>query len=265
LQEELRNGYKCPVYPPSGLYRSTPLSNSEHLSLEHYITWKQTNSTVIAYEQFAKLLEKATNVPILSLHNARKLASDLTGLKAQKIDICPKSCIAYTGKYASLTQCPFKRDKEICSMPRYQPKKTPRSKDIPKAQMLYLSFNAVIRAMFTNADTSKLLRYRDETLKKVLSLLDQGLAHTRTYSDFADSDVHLHHYRNMGLFHGDRDIAWSLSTDGAQLSVKKQSNTWIVALTLLNLKPELRYKSDNVIIPFIVPGPHGPGDLESFL
>jgi len=55
------------------------------------------------------------------------------------------------------------------------------------------------------------------------------------------------------------------STDGAQLTMKKHSNTWILILILLNLPSELRYRSNNVIINFATPGPNSPGDIESFL
>lgn len=56
----------------------------------------------------------------------------------------------------------------------------------------------------------------------------------RTYSDFADSDVHLHQFAKMGLFQDERDLAFSLSSDGAQLDMKKELNVWIFVLILLN-------------------------------
>ena len=87
----------------------------------------------------------------------------------------------------------------------------------------------------------------------------------RTYSDFGDSNVQGHLYRSMKLFGDGKDVALALSTDGAQLNSKKQSNVWIALLILLNLPPEIQYKTNNTIVTFIVPGPNNPGDLESFL
>ena len=69
----------------------------------------------------------------------------------------------------------------------------------------------------------------------------------------------------MHLFHDSRDIAFALSTDGAQLTMKKQSNTWLMILLILNLPPTIRYKTKNVIISFATPGPNSPADIESFI
>jgi len=87
---------------------------------------------------------------------------------------------------------------------------------------------------------------------------------TQKYSDFGDSRVHMHHYQK-GLFQDARDIALALSTDGAQLTMKKQSNTWLVIVLLLNLPAEIRYKADGPIVAFATPGPKPPGNLESYL
>jgi hypothetical protein len=84
------------------------------------------------------------------------------------------------------------------------------------------------------------------------------------YSDFGDSKIHMHHYTEMNLFQDSRDIAFSMSRDGAQLTMKKQSETWLVMLILLNLPAEIRVKSGQTIICFATPGPHAPGNLESF-
>jgi hypothetical protein len=47
--------------------------------------------------------------------------------------------------------------------------------------------------------------------------------------------------------------------------MKKQSDTWILLLVLLNLPPDVRYKSGNVIIVLATPGPKAPGNIESFI
>lgn len=84
-----------------------------------------------------------------------------------------------------------------------------------------------------------------------------------TYSDFPDGGVHRAHHEHMNLFQELRDIAFAISSDSAQLTMKKQSNIWILILILLNLPPEIHYKSDNVIIALTIPGPSAPGNIES--
>jgi hypothetical protein len=75
----------------------------------------------------------------------------------------------------------------------------------------------------------------------------------------------MHHHQKIGLFQDSRDIALAVSTDGAQLTMKKQSNTWLVIIILLNLPAEIRVRSGNVVECFATPGPHSPGHIESFL
>jgi len=60
------------------------------------------------------------------------------------------------------------------------------------------------------------------------------------------------------------DIAFVFSTDGAQLMMKKHSNTWLLILTILNLPPDIHYKC-GVIINLATPGPNSPGLIEMFI
>ncbi|EGO18369.1 hypothetical protein SERLADRAFT_340148, partial [Serpula lacrymans var. lacrymans S7.9] len=36
-------------------------------------------------------------------------------------------------------------------------------------------------------------------------------------------------------------------------------------LILLNIPPEMRYHSNNIILTMTIPGPHSPGSIESFI
>ena len=134
----------------------------------------------------------------------------------------------------------------------------------PRAQMMCLPVMATIKAMFSNADTSKQLRHRDTCLKQALHLVATAPKAVK-YSDFCDSRVHIHHYQAMDLFQDPRDIAFALSTDRAQLTLKRQSDTWLLILIVLNFPPEMRCKSYHTIYPFAIPGPNPPGNIESYL
>ena len=160
-----------------------------------------------------------------------------------------------------MERCLHIRDGKICGQPRYKPKGRPSAPSKPYAQMMYLPIMATIKAMFANAETSTLLRHRDKCLQEALHLMATA---SGQYSDFGDSQVHRHHYTNMNLFKDPRDVALALSTDGAQLTMKKQSDTWLLILLLLNLPAEIRYKSRYVIITLATPGPKPPGVIESF-
>jgi hypothetical protein len=259
LQRMLTGTYECPVVAPGGLGQQSPLTKSEEISLQHYIAWRQSNGTELAYKLHAKVLQKATQIKILSLHAVKKLALKLSGIRANKYDICPDSCMAYTGEHAAKTKCTFEKKNESCKESRFN------DKGKPQAQMIYVSCFDMIKAMYANAETSTMLRHRDKSLQRAMHMLDKTKDIIKTYSDFGDSNVQDHLHRNMDLFRDPRDVAFALSTDGAQLTMKKQSNIWIAVLIILNLPAEIRYKTNNVIVPFIVPGPQSPGDLESFM
>jgi len=268
LCQDLLNGYKLPP-KPSDPYNLRPLDRQEELSLQHYTAWQNSGGTVKAYSLHAAVLQNATNVEILSLYKVQQLAEFLTRLSPRRIDMCPKSCIAYTGKYSNLSKCPYisTSTKTTCDEPRFKRKgSNPKH---PTAQFTTLPFMATIEALYANADTSRLMRSRDQCLQRVLYLLKtagDAAEAVRTYSDFGDSYVHVNiHYEQAGLFKDPRDCALALSTDGAQLTMKKHSNTWILILILLNLPPELRYKSKHIMINFAIPGPNSPGDTESFI
>ena len=163
-----------------------------------------------------------------------------------------------------MESCPHMQDGKVCGQSRYKPKLKVAKMNKPRAQMLSLPIMATIKAMYANSETSTLLRHRDKCLQQALHLFHTA-SQTYRYSDFCDSQVYMHHYTQMGLFKDSRDVALALSTDGAQLTMKKQSDTWLLILVLLNLPPEICYKSKNIIITLTIPGPRAPGNIESFV
>lgn len=101
----------------------------------------------------AKVLETHTQVKILSLYLARQLAIKLTGFHATKVDMCPKSCITYTGDYEHLDKCLYKSSAgPICDTPIYQ--KSSKGIKKPIAQVEILLIIDTVRALYANAETS---------------------------------------------------------------------------------------------------------------
>ncbi|KAF9455907.1 hypothetical protein BDZ94DRAFT_1354618, partial [Collybia nuda] len=120
LREEMLKDYTCPISPPSDSIEAQPLTKLEYYSLQHYIIWRTTNSTVATYKGYRAVIVQATNTEILSLYKVVKLALDKTHLFPIVVDMCPKSCIAYTGDYAHLNCCPYIRGGVLCKTPRYR-------------------------------------------------------------------------------------------------------------------------------------------------
>ncbi|KAF8265215.1 hypothetical protein EI94DRAFT_1860520 [Lactarius quietus] len=129
LWVQLLAGYTCPNHPPTQDPRDHIPSDSEKLSLKHYIAWVDSRGTVKAYSLHAEVLQMATNIEILSLYMVRKLALKLSGLSSQMVDMCPKSCMAFTGEFKDLQSCIYVHDKRLgpCGQPRFDKKGLPRA------------------------------------------------------------------------------------------------------------------------------------------
>lgn len=280
LREELLHDYACPANPPSCKHH-VELEKEELLSLRHYIAWHDSNSTVDGYAMHAHNLELASAlagdpVNILSLYLVRQLALKLTVVSPAKVDICPKSCIAYAGKYANLQSCPYVRNRTPCGEPRYRSRKQlsssgrgPQAVPVPRAQMLSLSVSAPLKALYANGKTASEMRYRDRCLQEALCVTATAAGYHHNsqvsahYSDYPNAQLHEFQYNEMGLFQDCRDVAFVISSDGAQLTVAKMSDTWILIIMLINLPPHLRYLSRFIIRAFATPGPNPPADIES--
>ncbi|KAH8978361.1 hypothetical protein EDB86DRAFT_3090785 [Lactarius hatsudake] len=228
---KLLSDYTPPNHPPVDDSRGRSLTPDEELSLKHYIAWVDSRGTVKAYRLHAQVLQEATGTEILSLYMVQKLAVELTGLSSQLVDMCPKSCMAFTGEFKDLRSCIHIRDKRLgpCGEPRYD------KNGHPRAQMLYTPITPVIQSFYMNQKTAKAMQYRHEHLQRALKNLKPDSFPT-IYSDFSDSISHLNHSH---LFQNPTDTAITISGDGAQLTMKKQSDVWVLIVTILNLPPNM--------------------------
>lgn len=277
MRAKMLNGYTLNPLGRPERHSNGPrkLSSCEEMSLRHYLAWQKSGGTVAAYEAHAENLSFYTKTEILSLYKVRALAEELTGIKPIMVDMCPNGCLAFVGKHAKDEFCqgtpketvkskndsaePAASAPKICGHPRYIPHKGPGKPRSRKAykQMTTIPVLEVIRALFANAKTSKHMRYHNEMMLKAVEA-----AH-HLYSDFANSQIQMTLY-GQGLFEDPRSMAYVYSSDGAMLTLQKQSEVWVAMLLNLNIDPVIRYLIEWIIIMFIIPGPHAPGNLESF-
>ena len=68
LQKQLLAGYTLSPYPPIKNPHAYAPTESDKLSLKHYITWVDSCETVKAYSLHAQVLQEAANIEILSLY-----------------------------------------------------------------------------------------------------------------------------------------------------------------------------------------------------
>ncbi|KAF8265913.1 hypothetical protein EI94DRAFT_1464461, partial [Lactarius quietus] len=110
LQEELLKDYTlppCPAEAPQQLlaHYKHDLSRSETLSLKHYLAWTKSNGTMKAYTSHAQVPSEPIEEGMLSLYKVKQLAMTLTGMKPSFMEMCPRSCMAITGKFAGQSTC----------------------------------------------------------------------------------------------------------------------------------------------------------------
>src|SRR6266545_2422742 len=67
------------------------------------------------------------------------------------------------------------------------------------------------------------------------------------------------------LFNNKRDIAFTASCDGYQIFRQKTDDCWLFLMINNNLDLSLRVKKENLMIPFLIPGPNQPKDFNTFL
>ncbi|KAI0366722.1 hypothetical protein BV20DRAFT_628003 [Pilatotrama ljubarskyi] len=236
--------------------RCPTLTPDERLSVRLYLADSQGADQIYTDTRKA-ILERHPEDEVLSLHLVKKKVADLTGVCSLTHDMCPKSCMAYTGPWATLDKCNF------CEESRYEgvieQRRTIRK---PRRQFDTYALGPQIQARYRSSDGAQDMRYRQSQMSKILEELRQSgeLDHIGDIidgSDFWDAC-------QRGQISED-DTCVLFSMDGAQLYEHKASNCWIYIWILVDVAPGKRYKKRYILPGAIIPGPTKPKHFESFL
>src|SRR6266511_4061806 len=187
------------------------------------------NFTEAAYNDIIKLFANKN----ISLYKVKKILEEFIGLVPTFYNICKNSCICYTDVYESYQNCP------LCNSSRYD------SNNKLKKVMPYLSIKEMLKIQYNNKVRAK-------------ELLDNDL------DDIFDGDI----YKELlerNLFKNNRDIVFMISCDGYQIFKQKTNDCWVFLIINNNLDPLIRVKKENLLIPFLIPGPKQPKDFNTFL
>ena len=168
--------------------------------------------------------------------------------------------MAFTGEFKDLHFCTYicGGHLEPCGKPCYD------KNNLPRAQMGYTPIAPVLQILYKNKKMAEAMQYWHVHLQEGLQKLEPGSSPVK-YSDFSDSINHIDHYQHLQLFQDETDTAITISGDSARLTMKKQSDVWVLVVTILNLPPNMWSKAANIIIPLVIPGPCSPGNVESFV
>ena len=210
-----------------------------------------------AYQGIQKLTHG--HMEIASEYVSGRILECTSGIRPQIYDCCANSCVCFIGEFESLTMCP------LCEEPRYDERKKGRNR------FRYIPIIPRLQAMSRNPRTIELLLYRFQRNvdpNRIDDVWDgailQGLINQNVT---IDGQAQEYTYGELKT-----DIFVALTCDG--ISVHKgigarRSQTecacFPLELIILNLPPEVRTQDQYVYSLGVVPGPHEPKHLNSFL
>ncbi|KIK76546.1 hypothetical protein PAXRUDRAFT_18124 [Paxillus rubicundulus Ve08.2h10] len=177
-----------------------------------------------------------------SLSQVKNIIMILTGIKLVIHDMCPKSCMAFTGPFVDFNHC------AECGESHW---KTDSNGELeggikqPSMQFSMLLLGPQLQAMF-----------RDPVKAKEMGVQEM-------YNDFFDGLDYLEAVMAGEI--NEEDITIMFSIDGAQLYRNKASDCWISIWVIFDCSPNTWYKKQYVLPGVIIPGPNKPKNIDSFL
>lgn len=196
---------------------------------------------------------------LLSFHATEKIITKYTGVEGIEHDMCPSSCVAFTGPFEHLDRCP------MCNASRWDEGKLLATGGRVKQAIrkaVTIPLGPQLQARYRNPDSARDMQYLHQRTEAILTELRE----TQTIP--VTDDIAMGHDYLSAYLAGDikpNDIVVSISLDGAQLYEKKQSDCWIYVWIIHNLSPDKRYRKVNVLPGGFIPGLNKPKHLDSFL
>lgn len=212
----------------------------------------QINSSQSTYNETIEAI-KITHPEdeLLSFDQIKRRIALLTGVHAIIKDMCPNTCIAFTGPFENLEACPR------CSETRIDP-----LSNKPRQSFYTLPIGPVVQALRREKTSSQKLNYFHEKTQKALTEL-KATGIIQCLDDICCGTDILHQIDEGKI--KKTDTVLMMSFDGAQLYRNKVSDCWIYIWIFMGLSPCERYKKKYVIPGGFIPGPNKPKVVESFL
>lgn len=212
----------------------------------------------------AAFLELAPDADIPSFHQVRKLISNLTGIHALRVDMCPNSCVAFTGPFEDLTECPR------CREPRYDPVALEHGRSVSRRTFPTFPLGPQLQSMWASPENATLMRHRARETERILRVAGEATViddvyYGNDYLALATTPEPREDGTPRPPVIGPDDTVLMFSIDGAQLYLSKGSDCWFYIWVLLDLPPTVRYKKRYVLPGAVIPGPNKPKNVDSFL
>lgn len=247
LDEETLSRLQNPLRDPAIL---TP---DQRLSLKLYLTGMKGTDDIYAKHRDA-ILERHPEDEIPSLYRLHKQIAELTGVQPLWHDMCPASCMAYTGPFENDVKCSFCKT----AHDRYKP-----GTHTPLRQFATFPLGPQIQSRFRSLEGAYDMRHRERRMEEILEKLVKTAGKLDEIGDIYEGSNFWDAYCKGRI--GKDDVCVIFSMDGAQLFEHKASNCWIYIWILVDVAPDQRYKKKYILPGAIVPGPDKPDCIESFL
>jgi hypothetical protein len=220
-------------------------------SLRHFIN--NASSSRAHYEGICniELLNNPAN-DFLSFDQVKQRLGWLSRVVPIQHNMCPDSCVAYTGPYTNLDACPS------CSTPCFLP-----DTQTPQKCFTTVLIGPVIQAFYGSCDVADMMHYLERRLATNSEQIRLNSGYLDKYNDTLCGKELIDAW-NKGTFQKS-DITLQLSIDSAQLRPNQPSEAWVFIWIFHNLPPQFRYKKRFVIPGSIVPGLKKPKEIDLFL
>lgn len=253
MLNRLRNPPQAPIQIDNSGVRH---SISTYLALEH--------ASQTAYERVIKSTQR--NFPdapgiadCLRFGAVEELLQKYTGIDPIQHDMCPQSCVGFTGPFEELTACP------ICNTSRWNEERLEASRGrlkVPAKTFTTLPLGPQLQALYRDPESARAMRHLYERTQQIFHEYErtQKIA---TIDDIGAGWDYLGACLAGDI--GQNDIVLMASIDGAQLYEDKNSDCWLYIWLILNLSPDRRYRKLHVLPGGFIPGPNKPKNIDSFM
>lgn len=179
------------------------------------------NASVQTYEDIRKAHRRCypDGGELLSYNAVKNHIADTTGIYPIREDMCPNSCIAFTGPFKELDKCP------LCSTPRYDQAKFAASGGKEKVGRAFytMPIGPQLQALYRSPENAQNMQYRAEYTKAMEEVLERAQG-VEDYGDIFDGSDYLAAVENGHI--SEDSILLMLSVDGAQLYEKEICPSW---------------------------------------
>jgi len=212
-----------------------------------------TNTSQATYDAIrSTLIDCYPDDVFLSFGQMKRRVEQLSGVVPISYDMCPDTCVGFTGPLADCNHCP------MCGKDRYR-----SGTQEPHRRFITIPLGPVIQALYGSPETAYKMHYRERAMGDILEYARTHGGKIREYNDTTCGRDYLEAVEGGTI--KDYDVLVQLSLDGAQLYRDKDSDCWIFVYIIHNLPPDLRYKKRLVIPAGFIPGPEKMKDGDSFL